>query len=59
MLVATVQEIWANLAMLVELSSNFKQKLKTGYKNNLDWKSVKDIVTRSNNLETNATKLPY
>ena len=33
-LVATVQEVWANAAALIELSSNFKQKLKTGYKNN-------------------------
>ena len=33
-LAATVQEIWANLATLVELSNNFKENLKTCYKNN-------------------------
>ena len=35
LLAATVQEIWANPATLVELSNNFKEKLKTSYKNNL------------------------
>ena len=34
MLAATVQEIWANPATLVELSNDFKKKLKTGYENN-------------------------
>ena len=34
-LAATVQEIWANLATLVEISYDFKEKLKTGYRNNL------------------------
>ena len=33
-LAATVQEIWANPATLVELSNDFKKKLKTGNKNN-------------------------
>ena len=58
-LAATVQEIWANLATLVELSNNFKEKLKTGYKNNPGWKCVKNIVSRNHDLETNAAKLPY
>ena len=34
-LVATVHKVWANLATLVELSNNFKEKLKTGYKNDI------------------------
>ena len=34
-LTATMQKIWANPATLVELSNNFKEKLKTSYKNNL------------------------
>ena len=58
-LVATVQEIWANPAMLVKLSSDFKQKLKTGYENDPGWKRVKDIVTRNENLKAEAAKLFY
>ena len=58
-LVATVQEIWANPATLVELSSNFKQKLKTNYENNFGWKRLMNIVTGNNNLKANAAKLPY
>ena len=34
-LAATVPKVWANLAMLVELSNNFKKKLKISYQNNL------------------------
>ena len=58
-LIAAVQEIWANLAPLVELSNDFKQKLKIGYKNNAGWKRVRSIVTSNNNLEANAAELPY
>ena len=58
-LAATVQEIWANLATLVELTNNFKEKLKTGYKNDLGWERVRNIVTSNNNLKTNAAKLSY
>ena len=39
-LAAIVQEIWANLATLIELSNNFKEKLTTGNKNNPGWKRV-------------------
>ena len=59
MLVVTVQEIWANPATLVERSSDFKQKLKTNYKNNPGWKCVKNIPTCNDDLKANAAKLPY
>ena len=56
---ATAQEIWANPAMLVELNNNFKEKLNTGYKNNLSWKRVRNIVTSNNDFKANAAKFPY
>ena len=58
-LIATVQKTWANPVTLVKLSSDFKQKLKTGYKNNSGWKCVKSIITSNANLKANAAKLSY
>ena len=58
-LAATVQEIWANAATLVELSNDFKKKLKTGYENDPGWKHVRNIVPSNDNFETNAAKLSY
>ena len=58
-LAATVQEIWANPTTLVELSNDFKEKLKTGYNNNPGWRHIRNIVTSNNGHEVNAAKLPY
>ena len=57
-LAAAVQEIWANPTTLVELSNDFNENLKTGYKNNLSWTCVQNIVTSNNSLKANAAKLP-
>ena len=45
--------------MLVELRNNFKEKLKTSYKNDPGWKRVRNIVTSNYGLKTNSVKLPY